>query len=103
MLSALWPRINSISVRIASIVIKDYVRHLTEADFSVFSFLTIRQREVLQLLAEGKDTNEIASLLQVSVKTVETHRRNVMNKLGVHSVAELTKYAIRAGLTSPES
>jgi DNA-binding NarL/FixJ family response regulator len=91
-----------LSPSIASIVIKDYVRRLTEDDFTVSSFLTIRQCEVLQLLAEGKDTNEVASLLQVSVKTVETHRRNVMNKLGVHSVAELTKYAIRAGLTSPE-
>ena len=91
-----------LSPKIASIVIKDYVRRLTETDFSASSFLTTRQREVLQLLAEGKSTNEIASLLQVTVKTVETHRRNVMNKLGIHSIAELTKYAIGLGLTSSE-
>jgi len=91
-----------LSPRIASIVIKDYVRRLTETDFSASSFLTTRQREVLQLLAEGKKPNEIASCLQVTTKTVETHRRNIMGKLGIHSVAELTKYAISAGLTSAE-
>lgn len=91
-----------LSPRIASIVIKDYVRRLTETDFSASSFLTTRQREVLQLLAEGKKPNEIASCLQVTAKTVETHRRNIMGKLGIHSVAELTKYAISVGLTSAE-
>jgi DNA-binding NarL/FixJ family response regulator len=78
------------------------VRRLTETDFSASSFLTTRQREVLQLLAEGKSTNEIASCLQVTVKTVETHRRNIMSKLGIHSVAQLTKYAISVGLTTSE-
>jgi DNA-binding NarL/FixJ family response regulator len=91
-----------LSPRIASIVIEDYVRRLTETNLSASSFLTTRQCEVLQLLAEGKDTSEIAFLLQVTVKTVETHRRNVMNKLGVRSVAQLTKYAIGLGLTSSE-
>jgi DNA-binding NarL/FixJ family response regulator len=55
---------------------------------------------VLQLLAEGKSTKEIAALLNLSVKTIETHRLNIMEKLDLRSVAELTKYAIRHGLTS---
>ena len=67
---------------------------------SVFTRLSQREREVLQLIAEGKATKEVAPLLHVSVKTVETHRRNLMEKLQLDSVAELTKYAIREGLTS---
>ncbi|MEI8242499.1 MAG: response regulator transcription factor [bacterium] len=65
-----------------------------------FSVLTVREREALQLIAEGKSTKEIADSLGVSVKTIETHRHNIMEKLNLHSVAELTKYAIREGLTS---
>ncbi len=64
---------------------------------------TDREREALQLLAEGKSTKEIADALRVSVKTVETHRRNIMEKLNLHSVAELTKYAIREGITSVDA
>lgn len=64
------------------------------------SVLGTREREVLQLLAEGKSSPEIARLLFVSVSTVETHRRNIMRKLDIHSVAELTKYAIRHGITT---
>jgi NarL family two-component system response regulator LiaR len=64
--------------------------------------LTDREREVLQLIAEGQATKRIAARLGLSVKTVETHRRQMMDKLGLHSVAELTKYAIREGLTSLE-
>jgi len=64
-----------------------------------FSRLSPREREVLQLIAEGKSTKEVAANLTVSVKTAETHRRNLMEKLHVDSVAELTKYAIREGLT----
>ena len=69
---------------------------------SVFSKLSAREREVLQLLTEGKATKEVAARLNVSIKTVESHRRNLMEKLDLHSVAELTKYAIREGITSPE-
>lgn len=65
-----------------------------------FAVLTDREREALQLIAEGKSTKEAADALSVSVKTVETHRANIMRKLNLHSVAELTKYAIREGLTS---
>ena len=67
---------------------------------SAFIMLTDREREVLQLISEGSATKEIAEVLGVSVKTVETHRRNIMEKLDLHSVAELTKYAIREGVTS---
>lgn len=62
--------------------------------------LTPREREVLQLIAEGNPTSEIANRMHDSVKTIETHRKNIMNKLEMHSVAELTKYAIREGITS---
>jgi two-component system NarL family response regulator len=64
--------------------------------------LSAREREVLQLLAEGLSSPEIAQRLFVATSTVETHRRNLMRKLGIHSVADLTKYAILEGLTSLE-
>jgi DNA-binding NarL/FixJ family response regulator len=64
--------------------------------------LTSREREVLQLLSEGMPSKEIASTLNVSVRTVETHRRQIMDKLDLRSVSELTKYAIRHGITSVE-
>ena len=65
-----------------------------------FGALSPREREVLQLVAEGKATKEVAAILSVSVKTIETHRRALMDKLHLDSVAELTKYAIREGLTA---
>jgi len=64
--------------------------------------LTVKEREVLQLLAEGYTTKQIAARLHVSGKTIETHRQHIMDKLDIHSVAELTKYAVREGLTSLE-
>ena len=69
----------------------------------MFSALGPREREVLQLLAEGHSSPEIAGRLHIAASTVETHRRNIMKKLDVHSIAELTKYAIREGLTSLDS
>jgi DNA-binding NarL/FixJ family response regulator len=89
-----------LSPKIADMMIKDYVRLLPMGELSVFSVLTPRQRQVLQLLSEGKGTSRIAHDLQVSVKTVETYRQQIMDKLNIHSIAELTKYAIREGLTS---
>ncbi len=68
----------------------------------MFSMLTRREREVLQLLAEGRSTKEIAARLGLSLKTVGTHRGHIMEKLSIHSVAGLTKYAIREGLTPAE-
>jgi DNA-binding NarL/FixJ family response regulator len=87
---------------IQDVVVKDYVRSFSGTEVGSFS-LTSREREVLQLLAEGKKTREIATFLHLSVKTIETHRKRIMDKLGLHSVAELTKYAVREGLTSLES
>jgi two-component system, NarL family, response regulator NreC len=91
-----------LSPKITDVVIKDYLQTLSKGDVSAFSVLTAREREVLQLLAEGRSTKEIAASLNVSVKTVETHRQQIMDKLNIRSVAELTKYAIREGLTSLE-
>jgi len=81
---------------------KEYTNTLPKKQPSVFSVLTPREREVLQIVAEGKTTRQIASILSVSVKTIETHRQQIMKKLGINSIAELTKYAIREGLTSVE-
>ena len=92
-----------LSPRVADILRREYLHKESKVDTSVFSILTAREREVLQLMAEGKTTNEIASRLDVSVKTIETHRQHIMAKLNLHSLAELTKYAIREGLTSLES
>jgi len=92
-----------LSPSISGVVVDDYLHRLSKADFSDSEVLTDREREVLQLLAEGKSTKQIALKLHISVKTVETHRRQIMNKLDIHTVAELTKYAIRKGLTSLET
>ena len=93
-----------LSPGISDIVIKDFVIGWSSAESSssAYALLTAREREVLQLTAEGKNTNQIAESLFVSVKTVEAHRKQLMTKLDIHSVAELTKYAIRQGLTSLE-
>ena len=92
-----------LSPSVSGVVVDDYLHRLSKADFSDSEVLTDREREVLQLLAEGKSTKQIALKLHISVKTVETHRRQIMNKLDIHTVAELTKYAIRKGLTSLEA
>ncbi len=86
-----------LSPKIASVLVKDLLE--TTEDNSASSVLTPREREVLQLIAEGRSTKEIASDLNVSVKTVETHRRQIMDKLELRSVAELTKFALREGIT----
>ena len=91
-----------LSPGIAGIVVDDYIRYLPRTQHSSSHLLTAKEREVLQLLTEGKTTKEVAFNLEVSVKTVETHRQQIMKKLGLHSIAQLTKYAIREGLTSLE-
>jgi DNA-binding CsgD family transcriptional regulator len=63
--------------------------------------LSPRERQVLQLIAEGQTTKEIASLLGISVKTAESHRSRIMDKLGIHEIAGLVRYAIRRGLVQP--
>ncbi len=92
-----------LSPGVTDVVIKDYVGSALPFDQIGFSQLTAREREVLQFVAEGKSTKQIAGLMQVSVKTVETYRQKIMRKLGTHSVADLTKYALREGLTSLEN
>jgi len=92
-----------LSPSISGVVIEDYVHRLSKAPVSNSDVLTAREREVLQLLAEGKSTKQMALELHISIKTVETHRRQIMDKLDIHTVAELTKYAIRKGFTTLES
>ncbi|MBU0679409.1 MAG: response regulator transcription factor [Verrucomicrobia bacterium] len=89
-----------LSPQIVGMVVRDFIRQPADRCPTAFSILTEREREVLQLLAEGKSTKKIADGLSVSTKTIETHRKHIMDKLGVDSVAGLTKYAIREGLTS---
>ncbi len=79
-------------------VIDGYVHHEVE-DGSATPQLGAREREVLQLVAEGYTSGEIATKLDISTNTADTHRRNIMKKLDLHSVAELTKYAVRERLT----
>ncbi len=92
-----------LSPRVTEVVVQHYIQYSEIAESSAFSLLTAKEREVLQLVAGGRSTQEIARQLWVSVKTVETHRRQVMRKLNIHNVAELTKYAIREGLTFLET
>jgi two-component system response regulator NreC len=89
-----------LSHEIAHVVVQDYVQRGSKDNPSAFSVLSPREREVLQLMAEGKTNRQIAEILHVSLKTVETHRQQIMNKLEIHNIVELTKYAIREGLAS---
>lgn len=91
-----------VSPGINDMMIKEYVHTLSKKEFSVASIFTPRERQVLQLLTEGKTTKQIALSLKVSVKTIETYRQQIMHKLNLNSIAELTKYAIREGITSLE-
>ena len=90
-------------VNIAGIVVDDYVTRLINTNGLNLGILTDREREVLQLISEGRSTKQIAMDLHVSGKTIEAIRRKTMEKLDIHSVAELTKYAIREGITSAEA
>lgn len=89
-----------LSPDISKTIIKDYVNYSLSVTRPASSPLTAREREVLQLLAEGRNAKDIASRLYISIKTVNAHRHNIMSKLNIHTIAELTKYAIREGLTS---
>lgn len=90
-----------VSPSIGSMVIQEYIGK-NEQEKSAFSLLSQREREVLQLFAEGKTTKQTAARLHISPKTVEAHRLNLMNKLGIDNIAQLTKYAIQEGLTASE-
>ena len=92
-----------VSPRISGALMQSLARNLRgEAVHAAEPALSPRQRQVLQLIAEGRNTREIAEQLHLSVKTVETHRAELMRRLDIHDVAGLTRYAIREGLVSPD-
>jgi len=89
------------SPAISKMLVDDYLRQMTERGVEdSYELLTTREREIVQLLAEGKSNKEIAQLLNLSVYTVETHRGNILQKLNLHSMAELILYAVRKGVIS---
>ncbi len=92
-----------VSPQIAHIVVDESIAQQPPAESSVQSILTPREREVLQLIAEGRNTKQMALKMHLSTKTIEAHRRRLMRKLHIRSVAELTKYAVNEGLTSLET
>ena len=88
---------------IADIIVQNYFHHLPEASNSPSQILTNREQEILQYLVEGKTVKEISEKLYLSVKTVETHRQHVMEKLNINNMAGLVKYAIREGFIALET
>jgi two-component system, NarL family, response regulator NreC len=87
--------------KVSRILQEDYVRQLERRGLDdTYDLLTDREREVLQLIAEGRTNKEVAGLLMVSLTTVETHRTHILQKLGLHSVPELILYAVRKGIIS---
>jgi DNA-binding NarL/FixJ family response regulator len=89
------------TTRVSQLVLNGFLDHDQPGEASSehnFELLTSREREVIQLLAEGKTSKEVAVALSLSVKTAETHRTNLMRKLDLHSVADLTRYAVRNGI-----
>ncbi len=89
-----------LSPKVAGVVVSDYVKHLSKITDSSLEMLSSREREVLQLIAEGMNTKQISLEINVSTKTVEVARRKIMDKLGARSIAELVKIAITGGLAS---
>jgi two-component system response regulator NreC len=89
------------SPAVSRMLVEDYVRQLQDREIEdSYELLTTREREILQLIAEGKSNKEIAAALNLSLYTVETHRGNLMEKLGLHTVPELILYAVRKGVIS---
>ncbi|HLW75718.1 MAG TPA: response regulator transcription factor [Bryobacteraceae bacterium] len=89
------------SPAVSRLLKEDYMHRLAEAgEEDTFELLTTREREVLQLVAEGKSNKEVANLLNLSLYTVETHRTHILQKLNLHSVPELILYAVRKGIIS---
>ena len=87
--------------KISQDVVQGFLRESQDEEPGPLEGLTKRQREILQLIAEGRSTKEIAQILDVSAKTVETHRMRMMDRLGIHDVPGLVRFAIRAGIVSP--
>ena len=86
-----------LSSKITDMVVNEYIKKISENE-SDLDLLSVREKEVLQLISEGKSTKEIAALLFVSIKTIESHRKHLMEKLGLFTVADLTRFAIKEGL-----
>jgi two-component system response regulator NreC len=87
------------SPAVSRLLVEDYVRQLQDKDIEdSYDLLTPRERELLQLIAEGKSNKDVANMLNLSTYTVETHRGNIMEKLNLHSVPELILYAVRKGV-----
>jgi len=95
---ALQQRRTFFTSKVAQMMLDGYLRPHNESETFSPCVLTPREREVIQLVAEGKSTKEIATALSLSVKTAETHRTNLMRKLDLHSIADLTLYAVRNGI-----
>ena len=91
-----------LSQKISGIIMKEYIQNESSFD-NAHSFLSPRECQVLQLLAEGMTAKETANTLSIAIKTVDKTRQQIMNKLDLHSTAELTKFAIREGLTTLET
>lgn len=89
------------SPAVSRMLVEDYVRQLQDKDIEdSYELLTPREREILQLVAEGKSNKDVANLLNLSLYTVETHRSNILSKLNLHTVPELILYAVRKGVIS---
>jgi len=88
-----------LSPPVISMVIGEYVHKELSEETSLFAILTPREREVLKLVAEGRSTLQIAADIDISTKTVDTHRQHIMDKLNIRGIADLTRYAIREGIT----
>jgi DNA-binding NarL/FixJ family response regulator len=87
------------SAAVSAVLVEDYVHHLKARGLTdTFHLLTSREREVLQLLAEGRSNKDVAALLDLALSTVETHRANLMQKLNLHNTAEIVLYAVRKGM-----
>ncbi len=97
-IEALQARRTFFTTKVAQLVLEGYLHPGPETELPGRSILTPREREVIQLLAEGKTTKEVANTLNLSLKTAETHRTNLMRKLDLHSVVDLTLYAVRNGI-----
>ncbi|HLJ13406.1 MAG TPA: response regulator transcription factor [Bryobacteraceae bacterium] len=90
------------SSKISDMLLRSYLRPArVEGPETTRSRLTAREREIVQLLAEGKSNKEVASALNISIKTAETHRTNIMNKLDLRSITELVRYAVRNNIVEP--
>jgi two-component system response regulator NreC len=96
-----WEGKSFFSPAVSRLLVEDYVRQLQDKGVEdSYELLTSREREILQLIAEGKSNKEIANMLHLSLYTVETHRSNILSKLNLHTVPDLILYAVRKGIIS---